>query len=56
MNKQHKKLKMACYTVNVTMAVVGNISPLLFLTFREQYGISYSLLGMLVVINFATQL
>ncbi len=56
MNKQHKKLKIACYTVNVTMALVSNISPLLFLTFREQYGISFSLLGLLVVINFATQL
>ena len=56
MNKQQKKLKFACYTVSVTMAFVGNISPLLFLTFRQQYGISYSLLGLLVVINFATQL
>lgn len=56
MNKQHKKLKIACYTVSVTMSLVGNISPLLFLTFREQYGVSYSLLGLLVVINFATQL
>ena len=56
MNKQQKKLKIACYTVSVTTALVSNISPLLFLTFREQYGISYSLLGLLVVINFATQL
>lgn len=56
MNKQHKRLKTACYTVSITMSLVSNISPLLFLTFREQYGISYSLLGLLVVINFATQL
>jgi MFS family permease len=56
MNKQQKRLKIACYTVSVTMSLVGNISPLLFLTFREQYGITYSLLGLLVVINFATQL
>ncbi len=33
-----------------------NISPILFLTFRELYGISYSLLGLLVLINFCTQL
>lgn len=56
MQSKFKRLKFACYTVNVTMALVGNISPLLFLTFRELYGISYSLLGLLVVINFATQL
>ena len=38
------------------MSIVGNLSPLLFLTFRELYGISYSLLGTLVLINFVTQL
>jgi len=36
--------------------VVGNLSPLLFLTFHNLYGISYSLLGLLVLINFCTQL
>ena len=56
MNVKHKRLKLACYTVNITMALVGNISPLLFLTFRNQYNISYTLLGLLVVVNFVTQL
>ena len=41
---------------NVSMAIVANMSPLLFLTFRELYNISYSLLGALVLINFVTQL
>ncbi len=51
-----KRLKYACYSANVTMSAVANLSPLLFLTFREQYGISYSLLGTLVVVNYSTQL
>ena len=51
-----KRVKAACYTVNVCMAITGNLSPLLFLTFRSMYGISYSLLGLLVLINFFTQL
>lgn len=38
------------------MSVAGNLSPLLFLTFKSLYGISYSLLGLLVLINFITQL
>ena len=38
------------------MAVVGNLPPLLFITFRSLYDISYSLLGALVLINFVTQL
>lgn len=51
-----KHLKLACYSTNVTMSVAGNLSPILFLTFRNLYGISYSMLGLLVAINFATQL
>ena len=52
----NKRVKLACYTTNITMAVVGNLSPVLFMTFRSLYGISYSLLGLLVLINFVTQL
>ena len=51
-----KRIKVACYSMNVSMAVVGNLSPLLFITFHNAYGISYSLLGLLVLINFSTQL
>ncbi len=55
-NKNDKRVKYACYTTNLSMSVVSNVSPILFLTFRELYGISYSLLGLLVLINFSTQL
>lgn len=56
MDKKFSRLKHACYMVNISGSVVGNLSPLLFVTFRSLYGISYSLLGLLVVINFGTQL
>ena len=56
MKNPYFRLKAACYTSNITMAVVGGLSPLLFLTFRSLYGISYSLLGLLVLVNFVTQL
>lgn len=56
MDKNTFRVKLGCYAVNISMSVVGNLSPLLFLTFHEQYGISYSLLGLLVLINFITQL
>ena len=56
MKNNYKRLKLACYTTNISMSVVGNLSPVLFLTFRSLYGISYSLLGLLVLINFVTQL
>ena len=51
-----KKLKLACYSSSVSMAVIGNLPPVLFLTFNRLYGISYTLLGLLVLINFVTQL
>lgn len=56
MQQSYKRLKMGCYMTNISMSVVGNLTPLLFLTFHTKYGISYSLLGLLVLINFFTQL
>lgn len=56
MDHKLRRLKLACYTGNATMSVVGSLSPVLFLTFRSLYGLSYSLLGLLVLINFVTQL
>jgi fucose permease len=56
MKDPFRTLKLACYTTNISMSVVSNLPPVLFLTFRQLYGISYSLLGLLVVFNFVTQL
>ncbi|MBE7051137.1 MAG: MFS transporter [Ruminococcaceae bacterium] len=55
-SKKIKRLKFACYTSSMSMSVVACLSPILFLTFRSMYGISFSLLGLLVLINFVTQL
>lgn len=55
MNK-YNLTKKACYLTGVSMSVTGNLSPLLFLTFKDMYNLSYTLLGFLVVINFFTQL
>ncbi len=56
MERNNRRVKLGCYMANITMSIVANLSPLLFLTFREMYGISYSLLGTLVLINFVSQL
>ena len=42
--------------MNVSMAIIGNLPPILFLTFHNRFGISFSLLGLLVLLNFSTQL
>lgn len=52
----YKRTKFACYFTNVVMASAFSLPPLLFATFRDMYGISYTLLGTLVLVNFCTQL
>lgn len=56
MDKGLARTKLACYASNITGMAIGNLPPLLFITFRETYAIPYSLLGTLVLINFSTQL
>ena len=51
-----RRTKAACYTACFTMAPVFAFPPVLFAVLREQYGISYTLLGTLVLVNFCTQL
>ena len=56
MTSKHKRLRFACYSSSGSMSIVANLPPILFLTFHSLYNISYSLLGLLVLINFCTQL
>lgn len=55
-NKNYSLTKKACFLISAENAIAVTLSPLLFTTFHREYGISYTLLGLLVVINFATQL
>ncbi len=52
----YKRTKHTCYFTYLAMSSVFSLPPLLFATFREMYGISYTLLGTLVLVNFCTQL
>ena len=56
MNLRFRRVKRGCCVFGVTMAILANLSPVLFLTLRQQYGISYSALGALISVNFITQL
>lgn len=46
----------ASYIGYITQAIVNNFAPLLFVTFHRTYGISLSRIGLLVTINFDTQI
>ena len=56
MSPNYKRTKLACYSAYFTMSSIFSLPPLLFVTMRETYGISYTLLGTLVLVNFFTQL
>ena len=55
-SQNFKRTKNTCYFANIAIAASFSLPPLLFVTFREMYGISYTLLGTLVLTNFCTQL
>ncbi len=46
----------ACFMGYILQAVVVNVSPILFITLKEQFMLTYSQLGLLVLANFLTQL
>lgn len=46
----------ACCIGYITQSIVGTFAPLLFLTFRKDYGVSLSQLSMIVFLTFAIQL
>lgn len=53
--QNYNRTKRTCFYSYLAMSSVFTLPPLLFMTFREMYGISYTLLGTLVLINFCTQ-
>ena len=53
---EFKRTKRACHSSYLAMSSVFSLPPMLFLTFNQMYGISYTLLGTLVLVNFCTQL
>ncbi len=54
--KSFKSTVYACYIGYITQAVVNNYAPLLFVTFRNIWGLSLKSLGLLVSVNFVTQI
>ena len=51
----YKSTTIACYMGNFVQATVINLTPILFIPLKEQFGLSFQQLGMLVLINFLTQ-
>lgn len=54
--KSYKHTLTSCYIGYITQAIVNNLTPLLFLTFRKEYGLSIKEIALLTTVNFCTQL
>ena len=52
----YRRTKYTCYFTYLAMSSVFSLPPMLFITFHEMYGISYTILGTLLLVNFCTQL
>lgn len=54
--KNYRKTLVACYLGFVTQAISANFTPLLFLTFRDTYGITLEKIAMIPMVFYFTQL
>ncbi|MBE6749916.1 MAG: MFS transporter [Ruminococcaceae bacterium] len=54
--KNYKKTLIACYLGFVTQAITANFAPLLFLTFKGTYGITFDKIAMIPLVFYLTQL
>ena len=54
--KNYKKTLIACYLGFITQAISANFTPLLFLTFKDSYGISLEMIALIPTVFYLTQL
>jgi hypothetical protein len=53
---EYKQTLYACYLGYITQAINNNLAPLFFVVFHDQFGLSFEMLGRLVLLNFGTQI
>lgn len=56
MKKNYQYTIYACYVGYIVQAIINNLPPLLFLTFQRDFQISMEQTGLLISINFGTQI
>ncbi len=52
----YRSTRMACYRGYIVQGIVNNISPLFFVIFQKEFGISYAMISSLILFNFVTQI
>lgn len=52
----YHRTKTACYMGYITQAIINNLSPLLFLTFQQEFNISLAQISLIITVNFFIQI
>lgn len=55
MQRTFKSTKIACYIGYFVQAIINNLSPILFIIYSDEFGVSLSAIGALILINFLSQ-
>ncbi len=56
MSKKYTSTKIACYTGYFVQAIINNLAPLFYVTFQSEFGIDYTRISWLIMLNFVTQI
>ncbi|MBP3939290.1 MAG: MFS transporter [Clostridia bacterium] len=56
MSKRYMSTKIACYTGYFVQAIINNLAPLFYVVFQNEFGINYTKISWLIMLNFVTQL
>lgn len=54
--RPYKRTISACYCGYIVQGIVNNLNPLFFIIYQEAFGLSYSLISSLILLNFVTQI
>ena len=51
-----RSTRLSCYRGYIVQGIVNNLSPLFFVIFQKEFGISYGMISSLILFNFVTQI
>ena len=54
--KKYTSTKIACYTGYFVQAIINNLASLFYVIFQKEFGLSYSQISCLILINFVSQI
>ena len=56
MDRRYKLTLYACYLGYIVQGIINNINPILFASYQRSLGITLDRIGLLIAINFITQI